>query len=104
MQAALSNDQPSTFRLDSDLTVNLAGHDLEIGRVSYFHTHTQVVDRLKLIRALERGKGDGRKLKLVPLDGQRFRAFMPSARPGRDDEPLHPTPWGLPGLDGPEEG
>jgi hypothetical protein len=101
LRKMLSVEAPVPIRVDSDVTLEVAGQKLPLGQVSIFHTQVEVRDRTKLLSAVKGGRAAGRTLKLVPVDGQSYRAFLPSAREGRDDEPLHITGWGLAGLDGP---
>jgi hypothetical protein len=90
-----------TVRNEATIGMTLAQNRIVLGTVAFFHTRVQIEDAAAVLAALEAGRGDGRKLKLVPADGEYFRAYMPSKRVGRDEEPLVATPWGLPGLDGP---
>ncbi|MFF5232707.1 hypothetical protein [Dactylosporangium sp. NPDC000521] len=97
----LLHRETSTMQLTSDVIMEIFGMRLEMGPIAYFHTRVEIVDRRGLLAELEAGRGDGATMKVRPADGEPFRAYMPDQRTGRDDEPLVPTGWGLPGLDGP---
>lgn len=104
MRAVLAVDGPVPITIQADFTLEVAGHKLRLGRIQLFHTQTEIRDRSELLTALQAGRGADRKMVLAPINGQSFRAFLPQARVGREDEPLHVTGWGLPGLDGPTRG
>ncbi|MFG2048774.1 hypothetical protein ACGFIW_15250 [Micromonospora sp. NPDC048935] len=99
----LLSRETSVIRVTADVRLEILGMHLDLGPVTYFHTKTEITDRLDLLAELEAGRGAGRAMKIRPADGEPFRAFMPGQRAGRDDEPLKITGWGFPGLDGPEK-
>ncbi|MFG1993778.1 hypothetical protein ACGFJ7_27760 [Actinoplanes sp. NPDC048988] len=90
------------LRVDSDIDMVIGKNRLSLGRLMFFHTRVNIENRDEVLAALEAGRGEGQEVRFVPENRERFRAILPTARPGRDDEPLIPTPWGLPGIDGPE--
>jgi hypothetical protein len=98
LREVLTTPGPAAFRLNTDLKIGIGDRWLSLGRAMLFHTQGEIPDRAELLTALDAGTADGRKLRVIPVDGQHFRAVLPSARPGRDSEPLQVTPLGLPGL------
>jgi hypothetical protein len=104
LRKMLSVEAPVAIRVDADMTLEVAGWKLPLGQVSVFHTQVEIRDRAEVLSAVKHGRAAGRTMKLVPIEGQSYRAFLRSARAGRDYEPLHVTGWGLPGLDGPPAG
>jgi hypothetical protein len=104
LQRVLRTRGPVPMRIDTDMTIQVAGWDLALGEAQIFHTQVEIPNRAELLSAFERGQAAGKTMMLVPIDGQSYRAFLPSKWRGRDDETLHVTGWGLPGLNGPQRG
>ncbi|MBL7256003.1 hypothetical protein [Paractinoplanes lichenicola] len=98
---ALLSEETVSMRVDADTDIFIGANRVSLGRLLFFHTQTQIENRHELQAALEAGRGNGTKAKFAPKDRERFNAVMLTARPGRNEEPLVPTPWGLPGIDGP---
>ncbi|GGK99464.1 hypothetical protein [Mangrovihabitans endophyticus] len=99
LRQVLTRRDPSTIRVTTELAIEIDGRELLLGEVILFHSQVVVPDGDDLLAALDEGKADGRVMRLLPVNGESFRAVLPSARPGRDNEPLQTTVWGLPGLD-----
>jgi hypothetical protein len=104
MRGMFAVDGPVSITVEADLTIEVAGHRLAIGRAMLFHTQVEIRDKTELLAALKAGRAAGRQMRLAPLNGQSFRVFLPAAQVGREDEPLQVTGWGLPALDGPPRG
>ncbi|MFG1697263.1 hypothetical protein [Nonomuraea sp. NPDC049309] len=89
---------PQSIRLDlSECTMEIAGHELEIGDVMLFHTRVIAVNADQVTQALDAGSAKGCVVKLQPEGEEHFHAFMPARWPS-DSMPVVPTPWGLPEL------
>jgi hypothetical protein len=101
LKALISSDS-TAIRIDQDIELKIDNKRLPLGQLMFFHTRVQFESPEETLAALEAGTANGKQVRLSPLDGDCYHAIIPAARPGRDDEPLIPTPWGLPGgLDGP---
>lgn len=94
----LLSGEPGVIRTeDSRYQISIDGHELNLGRVSFFNT-VVAEDHEKANQALDEGRAEGIRVQLRPAEnGRKFRAYMPDkiTDPQRR---LTPTPWGLPGV------
>lgn len=92
----LLSGQPQCLRIATPgFEITVGGHTLDIGPVNLFHTRVTADNGLEAIAALRDGRGAGIEVVFRPHDGEHFRVYLAS---GPDDQPLMPTPLGLPGY------
>ncbi|MFF3566108.1 hypothetical protein ACFYXS_39400 [Streptomyces sp. NPDC002574] len=95
LRAVLGGEPQSLLLTQSEFALSLAGRTLRLGTVLAFHTQVVADDGPAALAALDAGQAEGHRVRMRPVDGQRFRFCLDTVDPHRR---LVPTPLGLPGY------
>lgn len=92
----LTDEGAALYVSEGDWTVEIMGRELNVGSIGIYQPRIQAEDAETHRQALNAGTAGGRKVRLVPVDGDPFIVFSPSRR--TDDSPIVAEPWGLAGI------
>ncbi|WP_328698432.1 hypothetical protein [Streptomyces sp. NBC_00342] len=95
LRALLSGGQQAVQCSTEEFAITLAGRCLRLGPVLVFHPRvaTEQEDGQWALAALDAGRGDGCKVTVRPMEGERFRLLLQNAAAGAEQVPV---PLGLP--------
>lgn len=92
--------EPSAFRGEiPEFSMAIGDREFPLGRAVIF-AQVEVVDRDGVLAAMD-AKESGYPVRLRPIEGQNFTAWMPDRSTRAPDEPIPLTRWGLQGFSEP---